>query len=232
MKISIITPASQNDKLLDLTIDSVKHQGYTNIEHIIGYYQSAENDAYINSKYYSENLVKVIPVQKSFYDALIKSATKAKGEIICILNPGETFYNDDILSQVVEIFEPANENILYGKSMLFEGSSNSNSMLFDRAANKKQSELPFGKVPLHTAIFIKKEWLKKSGMLTGKLKFTSDYEFYLKLFMQAGTSAYVIDTYLINPCFYKHNIKQSTETSKVKTEKPVKFSFKNLMAEG
>ncbi|MFB6317277.1 hypothetical protein [Saccharicrinis sp. FJH54] len=195
MKISIITPTFKYDRLLDLTMDSITSQTYNSIEHVIGYYKSSVSNEEFPSDFYDREKLKICSVRDSFYDGLMKMINEAEGELLCILNPGEILYDTGSLSRIVKSFHKMNCNLIYGKNMLYNGSNNLSSIFSLRISKNRKWQVPFGDMPMYTAIFIKRELLLKMGILSGKLKFSSEYELYRLLSMQPDVMPYYMDTY-------------------------------------
>ncbi|MFC0878048.1 glycosyltransferase [Saccharicrinis sp. FJH2] len=195
MKISVITPTIKYDRLLDLTIDSIANQTYSNVEHILACYKSTVNTEELPSDSHDVKSLKISLIKDSFYDGLMKMIHETEGEILCILNPGEILYDTGSLSRIVNNFQKRNCNLIYGKNMLYNGSNNLSSIFSLRISKNRKWQVPFGNMPLYTAIFIKRELLLKMGILSGKQKFSSEYELYRLLSMQTHVMPYYMDTY-------------------------------------
>ncbi|MFB6343057.1 glycosyltransferase [Saccharicrinis sp. FJH62] len=195
MKISVITPSIKYDRLLDLTIDSIVNQTYSNVEHILACYKSTVNTEELPLDLHDVNNLKVSLIKDSFYEGMMKIIHETEGEILCILNPGEVLYDSSTLSRIVNSFQKRNCNLIYGKNMLYNGSNNLSSIFSLRISKNRKWQVPFGDMPLYTAIFIKRELLLKMGILSGKQKFSSEYELYRLLSLQPDVMPYYMDTY-------------------------------------
>lgn len=195
MKISIITPTIKYDPLLDITIGSITNQTYNKVEHVIACYKSTVKREDLPSEFYDRDKLKICSVGESYYEGMMKIIHEAEVEILCILNPGEILYDSNTLSRVVDNFKTMNCDLIYGKNMLFNETNNLDSIFSMRISKKRKSKVLFENVPRYTAIFIKKDLLQNIGMLSGKLKFNSEYELYRLLCMQPGASPFYMDTY-------------------------------------
>ena len=99
-KISIITICFNSEKTIFKTLESVKKQSFSNIEHII--IDGASNDKTLEiCKEYS-NSIKIISEQDNgVYDAFNKGLKLARGEVIAFLN-ADDYYLDGTLQKIEE----------------------------------------------------------------------------------------------------------------------------------
>lgn len=212
MKITVITPALKYDRLLDLTIDSITDQNHNKTEHFIAHYKSIYKNTDIPSKLLNSNKIKVCQVRDSYYEAITTMINMAKGELICILNPGEILYDPDTFTRIANRFQKTNFNMIYGKKLLLKGNNNLDAINAMRISKKKKYQVRFTDVPLHTAIFFKKDLMQKTGMMSGELKFNSDYDLYRKMFKQECSMPYYMDNHAYQ---IKPNYINSTKTARL-----------------
>ena len=97
MKISIITASFNSSKSIKNTLDSVKNQSYTNIEHIIIDGMSNDNTISIVNTFSHVSKV-VVEKDNGIYDAINKGIKLATGDIVGILNSDDVFYNNEVIS--------------------------------------------------------------------------------------------------------------------------------------
>lgn len=114
-KISIITVCYNASKTIEKTLDSVRRQTYSNIEHIIIDGASKDNTLEIVKKYshiaavYSEK-------DKGIYDAMNKGIEKATGDYLWFLHADDQIFADNTLELAMQNHQ--NEDFIYGKAML------------------------------------------------------------------------------------------------------------------
>ena len=105
MKISIITPTFNSASVINDCIDSVKSQNFKNVEHII--IDGASKDetvSFLNSRR-NDFTILISEPDKGIYDAMNKGIKFAKGDIIGFLNSDDIYANNNVLSNVINVFK-------------------------------------------------------------------------------------------------------------------------------
>lgn len=101
-KISIITVVYNGAKSIEKTIHSVLNQTYKNIEYIIIDGGSTDNTIDIIKKYEGQFFYWVSEPDKGIYDAMNKGLDAASGEWINFMNCGDSFFNNEVLSNFIK----------------------------------------------------------------------------------------------------------------------------------
>lgn len=124
--ISVITICYNAENEIEHTMRSVLNQTYTNLEYII--VDGASKDGTISVvnrivKEYPERDIKVISEpDKGIYDAMNKGIRIAKGEWLNMMNAGDVFADNNVLSNVLNREIPLGKEFLYSNAWLeFEG---------------------------------------------------------------------------------------------------------------
>ena len=103
--ISVITPSYNQGEFIEKTILSVKNQDYENIEHIIlDSCSDDQTDAIISRYLNTYNLTYIRKKDSGQANAINSGFNMAKGKIVCWLNSDDIFFNNFVISRVVEIF--------------------------------------------------------------------------------------------------------------------------------
>lgn len=108
MKISIITVAFNEEKNIRRTIESVLNQTSCDFEYIICDGKSADKTVEIAKEYKNAFFEKGISYvvnsekDKGIYDGMNKGIDLATGDYIFFLNAGDWFYDNEVISTVVE----------------------------------------------------------------------------------------------------------------------------------
>ncbi|WP_062566040.1 glycosyltransferase family 2 protein [Pseudoalteromonas shioyasakiensis] len=182
VKLSIVTISYNCINDLKSTMDSVKSQSYSDYEYIVidGGSSDGTNELLIKSsivdKYISEP-------DGGIYDAMNKGVELAEGEYILFLNAGDTFCSKCILNEAVR-FLSGDEDIIYGNALRDTPEG------FVKFKNSKLSDITFGMVFCHQAVFTKAE-LFKNKAYSLDYKIAGDYEFYLRGYLLGATFKYV-----------------------------------------
>ena len=188
MKVSIITVTFNCEDTIEDTMLSVFSQNYKNIEYIIIDGGSTDNTM-INVKKYNKNINHIISEKdQGMYDAINKGIKLSTGDIVHILNSDDVYADQNILSEVVDLFKKKNCEILLSKIIFFKKINQINhKQYFTREVGIKffsPNLLRFGFMPAHPGTFIKKNIYDKFGMYKINYQIASDYELFVRLLMK------------------------------------------------
>ncbi|HQW85272.1 MAG TPA: glycosyltransferase, partial [Ferruginibacter sp.] len=177
--ISVITICFNNLQEMITTCNSVDIQAELPFEHIIidgstkpdikNYLQQNHQPAYRN--WISEN-------DNGIADAFNKGINKSKGDIVVMLNAGDSFYNEYAIGTVTKLF---NENPaikwLHGKYQLHRG----NQMVIIGKPFEKGKLYRGMRSVCHQSMFVKKELHQQYGMYDVSEKIGMDYDFLCRI---------------------------------------------------
>ena len=188
MKVSIITVTFNCEDTIEDTMLSVFSQNYKNIEYIIIDGGSTDNTM-IKVKKYNKNISHIITEKdQGMYDAINKGIKLSTGDIVHILNSDDVYADQNILSEVVDLFKKKNCEILLSKIIFFKKINQINhKQYFTREVGIKffsPNLLRFGFMPAHPGTFIKKNIYDKFGMYKINYQIASDYELFVRLLMK------------------------------------------------
>lgn len=123
---SIITCTYNASAVIERTLNSVLHQSYPHIEHIIVDGCSTDDTIAKVKEYESESSAihpsRVINIRserdKGLYDAMNKGIQRATGDYVIFLNAGDIFKSDDTLRQVSSQIEESTiiPGVIYGNT--------------------------------------------------------------------------------------------------------------------
>ena len=179
MKISIITVCYNSESTIEDTIKSVINQTHDNIEYII--VDGGSNDKtidIINS--YSDKINKFISEKDNgIYDAINKGINISSGDIIGILNSDDYFFDNTIISNIVNIFK-CNNNIdsLIG-DINFVNNNNKITRNY-KSLNWSPSLFKFGIMPPHPTFYCKRNLYHKFGLYNNTYKIAGDFDLLIR----------------------------------------------------
>ncbi len=180
MKVSIITATYNSAATVADTLYSIQKQTYPAIEHIIIDGLSNDNTLQIVSGF---NHVQQVISEKDtgIYDAMNKGITYATGDIIGILNSDDFYPAENIIEEVVKIFNTTNCDALYG-DLVFVDSVQTNKIYRKWIAGSYSDQLFLkGWMPPHPTFFVRKEIYNQFGKFNTTLKSSADYELMVRL---------------------------------------------------
>src|SRR5436190_6658409 len=104
MKVSIITVVYNNERFVADAINSVLSQDHPDIEYIIIDGASVDDTLQVINNY-KDRISKIVSEpDNGLYDAMNKGVQLATGEVIGILNSDDLYYDNHVISEVVEAF--------------------------------------------------------------------------------------------------------------------------------
>lgn len=152
-RLSIITVVLNDAEGLDFTLKSIFNQCFTDRELIVIDGGSADNTRNIIDKYADKINYLVSEPDKGIYDAMNKGIRLANGNYLNFLNAGDTYLNENTLSEVF-LYE---SDIIYGDIYICEHGTNTGIYQSAHEFNLK-TLLSIGTgVVCHQAFFIRRE---------------------------------------------------------------------------
>jgi len=188
--ISIITVCFNSADTIRHTLESIKNQTYSNIEHII--IDGASTDKTLQIVQSFPHVSKIISEKdEGIYDAMNKGIQHASGDIIGILNSDDVYANNNVLNIVASLFETTHTDTVYG-DLQYVHPKNANKVLRHWKSGKFHlNRFKYGWMPPHPTFFVKREVYNKAGVFDTTLKTAADYEFMLRiLYKYKFSSAY------------------------------------------
>ena len=196
MKISVITATWNSGKTIKDTIESVLHQKYTNVEHIIKDGGSKDDTMaictdYLNRVYSSEDAHKstmktmkiVSEKDGGIYDAMNKGVKMASGDIIGILNSDDFYTSDDVLQKVADEFQKDSSlEAVYGDIHFVKPDNLKKCTRYYSSKSFRPWLLRFGFMPAHPSFYVRREVYEKYGLYDLQFRTSSDFEWMVRLF--------------------------------------------------
>ncbi|MEH1983298.1 MAG: glycosyltransferase family 2 protein [Nostoc sp.] len=184
--VSIITVTYNAEKFIEKTIQSVLNQTYHDYEYIIIDGGSIDETLNIIQKYQSKITHWISEPDKGIYDAMNKGIALSSGDIIGLLNAGDT-YLPNALSLLVKQFVPSdNLSIYYGD--IYLGYTDANITIKSLASIDR---LKYSMTICHQAIFITKHTYLNQGLYNPNYKYASDYAYVLSLLLLGAEFHYL-----------------------------------------
>ena len=126
MKVSIVTITWNAERTLQRTLDSVRQQTYSDIEHLIIDGASKDQTLQIAERYQAASPHEVViqsEPDKGLYDAMNKGLQKATGDYVVFLNAGDSLYANDTIETVVHSAENG-AAVIYGDTAITDEEGN------------------------------------------------------------------------------------------------------------
>lgn len=182
--VSIVTPSYNQAQFLWQTIESVKDQDYTHIEHIVMDGGSADGSVEIICQYEDGLAYWTSQPDNGQADAINRGWQRSHGEILAWLNSDDT-YASGAISAVVEVFRRHPEvDVVTGDCHVID------------EAGRFVYSLPSGNFDVHAilagnslpqqGVFCRRSALEEAGWLDIELNYVFDWALWLKLWLNGA----------------------------------------------
>lgn len=180
--ISIITPSLNRAQFIEEAIESVLHQDYTHVEHIVVDGGSTDGTLDLLSAY--PHLRVISEPDQGVYDAFNKGIRLAGGEIIGILN-SDDYYGENIFSHVAELFvNDPQLDMVVGGATVFEQDSDGTPRPLERYARPKAEQASYSNIilgkPFINARFMRKDVFQRIGPFDTSYRLAADRDFLIR----------------------------------------------------
>ena len=175
VKVSVITVVRNAVDKIESTVKSVLAQEYDNVEYIVVDGCSTDGTLEILDRYRDRFSAFVSEKDNGIYDALNKGVMMATGEWIGIMNAGDVFASNDVLSKVFGVGQQLDDvGVVYGDAIAADRSVEQCCR-----ASEVVSDLEKGPCYRHGASFVRRDVHRKYLFDLAKkqlISFALDYE--------------------------------------------------------
>lgn len=179
--VSVLTIVKNGESSIVATIDSVIKQNYINIEYVI--IDGGSNDKTINliNEKIDSRIIFLKVKDNGVYYGMNNAIHKSKGDLIAILNCGDFFVDNDVITKVVNLYNKTPD-----KMSVFNGGirfvNNEGKKITDLIRKEPIMHLKYFFMPInHPAFFVPKKVYEAYGVFNTDFKVGADYEFVLRL---------------------------------------------------
>jgi glycosyltransferase involved in cell wall biosynthesis len=178
VKLSIVTPTFNSSITILRTIESVYNQNYKNFEHIIIDGKSKDNTLDLIKEFSNYQITCYSEKDDGIYDAMNKGIIKSSGEIIAIINSDDFYADNNVLSDVIDLFDK-------GADIVYGGIAYVNKF-GQRTFEWIPSEFNYGCYSAgwhtpHPAFFVRKHLYESKGFFDLNFKVAADFDLMLRL---------------------------------------------------
>lgn len=177
MKVSIITVTHNSAKYLQECIDSVVHQTYQDIEHIVIDGGSTDGTVDIIQRYDNHIAKWISEEDKGMYDAINKGMKMATGEVIGILNSDDILASNNVIKQIVTCFQENKVDSLYGDLVYVDQKNTKKIIRYWKGLSYNRFRFNYGWMPAHPTFYFRSDLLADLGGYESHYFTAADYEF-------------------------------------------------------
>lgn len=192
--VTVITPCLNSEKTIERTIISVLSQTYKNIQYLVIDGKSTDRTLEILQKYQQVDprLRVVSEKDNSMTEALNRGLRLAEGEIIATLN-ADDWYELGTVEEVVQVYQIQTFPCLMANTQFVSESGELLYVSKPWLANWLPAWLIMGCLTPESSVFYSASCVKEIGYFNEKLKYTQDFEYYLRI-LKTHSISYVDKT--------------------------------------
>ena len=197
MKISIITATYNCASTVVRALSSIKRQTYRNVELVVIDGASKDETIDLVSPFISSTDIMLSEPDNGIYDALNKGVEVCSGDVIAFLHSDDLYFDDNILSTVMSIFNDSDIDIVYGDVSFFV-QERIDKVVRTYSSDKLSLEnLAWGKMPAHPAMFIRRQIYERIGPFKTDYSIAGDYEFLCRIARNIEFNAVYLPSVLV-----------------------------------
>lgn len=197
MKISVITVCYNAEKTIKETLDSVRGQTYSEIEHVLVDGGSTDGTLAIIDSYQDSSVKLISEPDEGIYDAMNKGIGLATGEIIGILNADDVYDNKHIIEKIAMVFEDPTIDACYGDLVYVKTLDLSKIVRFWSAGSYYVGAFPRGWCPPHPTFFVRKGLYEEHGRFDLNFGLAADFELMLRFIEKKRINTAYIPSVLV-----------------------------------
>jgi glycosyltransferase involved in cell wall biosynthesis len=176
--VSIITPSFNKGPYIEETIQSIRNQSYTNIEHIVIDGGSTDETLAILKKYNGQ-VSWISEPDNGQSDAINKGWKLARGEIIAYLNADDTYTPDAVGTAVTYLNEHPDVGMVYGDGIMTDETGKF--LRAGRAGEFSLRELIYCRdTILQPAVFLRRTVYDRIGDMDENLHLAMDLDYWIR----------------------------------------------------
>jgi glycosyltransferase involved in cell wall biosynthesis len=182
MRVSIITVSYNSAETIERTIDSVRSQTWSDIQHIVIDGGSTDGTPQIIERYRDSIKNYLSEPDNGIYDAMNKGMDLADGDIICFLNADDFYASPEIISNVVASMKQANCEALIGDVAFFKKNNPDRDIRRYKSSRFTPEKLSWGWMPAHPGLFLRSDVVQRVGRFKTDYQIAADFEYIIRVF--------------------------------------------------
>lgn len=197
MKVSIITTSYNRVKTIRSAIESVLSQDYEDIEYIIVDGASEDGTMDIVNEYRNQITKIISESDHGMYEAINKGIRVAQGDVIGLIHSDDFFYDNHVVSRIVEKMKETGADFLYGNG-LFVNSEDTKKVVRNWVGGRYRTwKVRHGWLPLHPTCYIRREVMNKRGLYNETYRIAADSDLLFRYLLGGDITVAYLDEYMV-----------------------------------
>lgn len=197
MKVSIITSCYNRVATIRDAIESVLAQDYNNIEFIVVDGVSTDGSLEIIREYEDRISTIISEPDHGMYEAINKGIRMATGDVIGLLHSDDFFYNNGVVSRIVERMKLTHADFLYGDGLFVDPNNTDKVVRNWIGGSYRLWKVRHGWLPLHPTCYIRREVMGRLGVYNESYKIAADSDLLFRYLITGGLTITYLEEYIL-----------------------------------
>lgn len=197
MKVSIITSCFNRESTIKDCIENVLAQDYPDIEYIIVDGASKDGTMDIVNEYKDRITRIVSEPDKGMYEAINKGIRIATGDIIGLMHSDDEYYDNHVVSRIVECMEASNADFMYGDGIFVNFSNKDKIVRNWIGGDYSRLKVRWGWLPLHPTCYIRRNVMLREGLYDESYKIAADSDLLVRYLYKAHLKVVYLKKYIV-----------------------------------
>lgn len=197
MKVSIITSCYNRVKTIRGAIESVLSQDYKDIEYIIVDGVSEDGTMDIVNEYRNQITRIISEPDRGMYEAINKGIRMAQGDVIGLMHSDDFFYDNHVVSSIVEKMKETGADFLYGNGLFVDSGDTEKVVRNWIGGSYRTWKVRHGWLPLHPTCYIRREVIHKRGLYNETYKIAADSDLLFRYLLGGDITVVYLDEYIV-----------------------------------
>ena len=197
MKVSIITSCFNRAATIRDAIESVLAQDYNAIEFIVVDGASTDGSLEIIREYEGRISTIISEPDHGMYEAINKGIRVATGDVIGLLHSDDFFYNNGVVSRIVERMKITRADFLYGDGLFVDPDNTDKVVRNWIGGSYRLWKVRHGWLPLHPTCYIRREVVNRLGLYNESYKIAADSDLLLRYLITGGLTTTYLGEYIV-----------------------------------
>ena len=197
MKVSIITSCFNRVATIRGAIESVLAQDYNNIEFIVVDGASTDGSLEIIREYEDRISTIISEPDHGMYEAINKGIRVATGDVIGLLHSDDFFYDNGVVSRIVERMKITRADFLYGDGLFVDPDNTDKVVRNWIGGSYRLWKVRHGWLPLHPTCYIRREVVNRLGLYNESYKIAADSDLLLRYLITGGLTTTYLGEYIV-----------------------------------
>ena len=197
MKVSIITSCFNRAATIRDAIESVLAQDYNAIEFIVVDGASTDGSLEIIREYEDRISTIISEPDHGMYEAINKGIRVATGDVIGLLHSDDFFYDNGVVSRIVERMKITRADFLYGDGLFVDPDNTDKVVRNWIGGSYRLWKVRHGWLPLHPTCYIRREVVNRLGLYNESYKIAADSDLLLRYLITGGLTTTYLGEYIV-----------------------------------